>query len=501
MEVTLWPVYDNNKVVGAEGILRDVTEKKIMLEELRKSEAKYRLIVENSRDIIVTVDTKGKRTYVSPAVEKILGYKAEDLIGKSVFEFVHPDDVEDVKNTFFTCLKERKPGVARHRYLRKDGKWIWMESIGSPVVINNVVQGAVIVVRDITERIEMDRKIRESEEKFRKIFENSPSSVAIVDENAVFVDANPTFVKDVGYNPVGKEVHNVFPADVAEKRVECIKQAILNNSIITLEDRIGNRYFLSHFVPIELHNKKHCVVIIRDLTDLIRLNRLLNAVNSINKLILHTLDKNELLRRVCIELATLEDYLSVWIGLAKRKYIHEIASIGIKIGKIEIDDDSQPCKVVRSALNLKKHLIVRRDQNCADCPLAKHYKYEFCIAFPMIYEDVEGVILLYSDVLPTQREIEILQTLANDIAFAIEAINLNEVKRRAYEQIEKNIEQFAYLADRIRNPLAVISGYLEVAEVKDVKENLANQIERIVKILDELDEEWIKTERLRRRIF
>jgi len=57
------------------------------------------------------------------------------------------------------------------------------------------------------------------------------------------------------------------------------------------------------------------------------------------------------------------------------------------------------------------------------------------------------------------------------------------------------------LADRVRDLLAVIAGYLEIGDLKDVKDEIANQIERIVKILDGLDEEWIKTEKVRKYIF
>ena len=123
------------------------------LEELNEREQRFRSMVENGSDIITITDPEGVTRYESPSIERILGYKPEELVGKGIFSFIHPDDVDRVRVMFATLGKT--PGVAlsvEYRFRHKDDSWRILESIGKNFIDATAVGGIVANTRDITER-------------------------------------------------------------------------------------------------------------------------------------------------------------------------------------------------------------------------------------------------------------------------------------------------------------------------------------------------------------
>jgi PAS domain S-box-containing protein len=111
-----------------QGYLVDVSDRRAADEALRRSEEIYRLVVEGSRDLIAVIDMDGTTTYVSPAVEKLLGYRPDELIGAQWGGHVHPEDAPAVRSYF----ESRGAGLdvigtmsARTRH--KDGTWVTLE--------------------------------------------------------------------------------------------------------------------------------------------------------------------------------------------------------------------------------------------------------------------------------------------------------------------------------------------------------------------------------------
>ncbi|KAA0544900.1 PAS domain S-box protein [Bacillus sp. BGMRC 2118] len=134
------------KIIGTS---QDVTERTIEQESLRRSEELYELITTNSQDIIMYIKLEGNIRFVSPAVEKVLGYKPEQLHGVSVKELIHPDELEEVLK-----INLNKTDVFTGRFLHRDGHYVWIET--SLKVIhhsNGVIDKILAIGRDITERI------------------------------------------------------------------------------------------------------------------------------------------------------------------------------------------------------------------------------------------------------------------------------------------------------------------------------------------------------------
>ncbi len=112
-------------------------------------------------------------------------------------------------------------------------------------------------------------------------------------------------------------------------------------------------------------------------------------------------------------------------------------------------------------------------------------------------DELEGKIIIGSKKGFLDDEREILLTLASDLAFAIEATKTEEEKWIAFEQIERNIEQFAILADQIRNPLAAISLITEMEVHGRTRDRIMDQIKRIKELLTMLDRGWLDSEAVR----
>lgn len=134
------------KIIGTS---QDVTERTIERESLRRSEHLYELITENSKDIIMYLKLNGTIRYVSPAIEKILGYTPEYLNGSSINELLHPEEMEQVYK-----LNPENLDVFTGRFLHRDGHYVWIET--SIKVIRNpdgTIDKILAIGRDISERI------------------------------------------------------------------------------------------------------------------------------------------------------------------------------------------------------------------------------------------------------------------------------------------------------------------------------------------------------------
>ena len=146
-------------------------EQRIILrtKELRESEEKYRLISDNANDIITVFDKKLKLQYINDIYEKISGFSEEEVRGKSPIEFMHPADIKKAIKIFKDSLKI---GIwnGEFRMRHKDGSFFWVEVSGKRIYDQNNKAKIIVISRDISERKLIEQKLRESEEKYRKAY-------------------------------------------------------------------------------------------------------------------------------------------------------------------------------------------------------------------------------------------------------------------------------------------------------------------------------------------
>lgn len=128
---------------------------------LRESEARLRCITDNMLDMVVQTDGLGRYVYVSPSHQAALGYAAEDLIGRSMFEYVHPDDRDQAIATALTARDATLITRMEVRFQHAAGHYVWLETVGNPLIDQQGrVVGAIMGSRDITRRKQADAQIR-----------------------------------------------------------------------------------------------------------------------------------------------------------------------------------------------------------------------------------------------------------------------------------------------------------------------------------------------------
>lgn len=151
-------------VTAIAGIARDITRNKQAEEALRDSEAKYRLIAENMRDIIGALDSNGAIKYISPSYRIVLGSRSTNFHLKYEFQRIHPEDRPCVTEKFTEMMKTQTACQIECRYLHYNNNWIMLDALLSPVLGDNgKVDQIVFVVRDVTDRKTAEELLRKSD--------------------------------------------------------------------------------------------------------------------------------------------------------------------------------------------------------------------------------------------------------------------------------------------------------------------------------------------------
>jgi PAS domain S-box-containing protein len=143
--------------------MQDITARKVAEENLRESEERYRLLVENSSELILEVSLEGIVLYASPNHLQFTGRAPRELVGRSVFQHVHPEDLAQVQARFRDRVAS---GLFRNQFA--DGSWHWLESMGRIFQLSSGVQRGVIVSRDVTDRVRAEETRKRLEEQLRQ---------------------------------------------------------------------------------------------------------------------------------------------------------------------------------------------------------------------------------------------------------------------------------------------------------------------------------------------
>lgn len=198
-------IKDNvGNIVSIEGTLLDITERKKNEEELRRQAEAISAIVDTSQDWIWSINIQGIHTYSNKAIDRILGYSDDELVGKNSMELMHDEDRQKVEAKFPFWISEKqgwKELILRWKH--KDGSWRHLESSSVPIIDRDgTVLGFRGVDRDVTERIKAKEALQESEKRFRFLAENAHDMIYRMSlPNGIYEYVSPAATKIFGYNP------------------------------------------------------------------------------------------------------------------------------------------------------------------------------------------------------------------------------------------------------------------------------------------------------------
>jgi len=165
----------------------------ILNQQLKIMEERYRLNFENATDAIYTIDTDLNILSVSPSVERILGYKPQDFIGRPVSDLGYiltPESFDQIKTDISLALKGEIIPSTVYRFITKDGTIKHGEVSGSPIMRDGKIIGMISIARDITDRKRAEEKLSESERKYRELYDFLPIPVYEMDLEANITSAN-----------------------------------------------------------------------------------------------------------------------------------------------------------------------------------------------------------------------------------------------------------------------------------------------------------------------
>ncbi len=181
--------------------VRDVTERKRIETALRESRHQFNRMMDSVSDIIMVLDAQGNITFESPSTARILGYSPGHFIGTSPFPLIHEEDVENVLAEFAEVIRNENTGTpTEFRIRRADGSWIWLAAVGNNLSEAPGVQGMVITARDVTEKRQMEDKLRQSEARFRDLAELLPQVIFEMNQEGVFTYMNRFGLSLFGYS-------------------------------------------------------------------------------------------------------------------------------------------------------------------------------------------------------------------------------------------------------------------------------------------------------------
>jgi PAS domain S-box-containing protein len=196
---------------GSIGVVRDITERKRMESALRESEKRFRQVVANAKEWIWEVNADGLYTYVGPIVERILGYKPEEILGRKYFhDFFHPDDADQLRAQVFEIFSRHDVfSEFQTRNLHKDGRVVWLLRSGVPIFDDHQrligYRGADV---DITERMRIHEILDRKQKNLEAIFDAAPAAMLLVSEEMVVTRANEA-IRQMS----GKEFRDIIGSD------------------------------------------------------------------------------------------------------------------------------------------------------------------------------------------------------------------------------------------------------------------------------------------------
>jgi PAS domain S-box-containing protein len=169
VELTILPIKQGSEEFFC-AFIRDISTRKRTEEAIKNSELRFRSLIEKGNEIIAMHDREGRVVYISPSVEKVLGYTVDDRIGKDAFEFIHKDDVVRIKKILGQLLTE--PGAtaqAQWRHRHADGSWHWMEGVATNLLHDSAVGAIVHNFRDSSEREKIETELIEKNTELQKL--------------------------------------------------------------------------------------------------------------------------------------------------------------------------------------------------------------------------------------------------------------------------------------------------------------------------------------------
>ena len=442
---------------------------------LEESEDWYRDLVEHSQDLLCVHDLQGRILSVNPVPARLLGYSVEEVMRKPLRDFVDPQ-FHDQFDAYLREIERAAEARGLMAVVTRSGEkriWEYHSTLRTEGVVTPIVR---TIGHDVTERVRAEKALRESELRFRAVYERSPIGIALVDSRSGrFLQVNPKFCEIAGRREeellridVGSITHpddigqtSEFLRQLAEEKLASYK---MDKRYLRPDGSV--RWVRILVVPMwgKGGKRRWHMGLVEDITEQkraqeaqCRLNRELRAISNCNQTLLRAVDEQTLLNDICRIVCDEAGYRMAWVGYAQHdeaKTVRPIAWAGVEDGYLAAANvswaDTERGRGPGGAAIRNGASVYIQDfptdprfapwrENALQCG------YRSAISVPLKDDNANtfGELAIYSAEPNafTPDEIRLLEGLAGDLAFGITVMRARVERKRAEEAIATLVQR------------------------------------------------------------
>ncbi|MCE7742651.1 MAG: PAS domain S-box protein [Candidatus Heimdallarchaeota archaeon] len=476
---------EEGKTLGVIAVIEDITERAKAELALKESEEKFRQTFDLSNDGIMLHDVKGNIIDVNQRAKDLLGYSKTEFLSLRIAQ-LHPVTEHEASKDAFEEVQDKGSVQFETVFRRKDGSQFPADVSSSFFEVGGipVIQG---IVRDITERKKAEQELVESEEKFRQLFNNANDAIFLtrVDKatktTGNFIEVNDVACKLMEYSReelLDKKSLDITAPEDRDALAGSIEQFIKSGSA-TFESfqvtKSGVRIpteISSHIF--KLRDETVALSVLRDITERKQAEALLKESEERYRQLFH--NANDIIAVISVPRdGTIGKFVEVnQVALTKTGYGQ------VEITKLQLDQVIKDIKIEEIKAYFKE--MFEKDFITFERELQRKDGTNFPVeinATPFMLKGEISVLVTARDITERKRD-EVL-------------------RNQAYSQIAQNIEDFAELVDRIRNPLMGVMGYAELSESMH-SEVIIEEAKKIEEITKKISESYLETEQVRKII-
>jgi PAS domain S-box-containing protein len=489
--------------------------------EKKRIEEMYKTLIENTGTAMLISDPETVIKFANKEAEKMLEMPREEIIGKCWTEFVFKDELGRLLE--YAKLRDIDPSLAPETYETRivDGrgkvKHILLNI--SPIPRSRDHIASFI---DITELRKTQEMLKESEERYRTLFDKSRDGIILMGIDMKIIDCNNAALELLGLSKeevLGKSFLELgivsrddFPL-VMETFYKGLRERV-ETFELKVELRGETRWVEVSPTTLKKNRKPFAILnIIRDITERKKLET--NLRMGLDRLkILHEVDKGIIEGKSFEEISKLALHrlreLLGFEAVGLFKYDKDKNEIVLECFDSDVEIFENGFKLAfkpRLSMDYLRRGEISYVNNLLDLERLTDFEKELLkggirayVHVPLIVrEELMGILCLAAKKPKAfDEKLQFIVEISDQLAIALHEAKLFEIRVRSLERLEKNIEEFAILVDHIRNPLAIITGTAELRiEDEKVKEVIYDAVKKIEDVVSRLDKGWLESEQIR----
>ena len=414
--------------------------------ELVRREKYFRTLTEHSLDILCVLSREKRFLYVSPSVERVLGFTVEELQGVDAFGRVHPEDLPSVYGALHEAIEYPDRTVKiQFRYQKKDGTWMHLELIGQNRLDDPDAGGLVTNWRDVSDRRRVEEELRRSEEQYRLLFQDNPNPMWVFDlETLAFLEVNESAVQYYGYSR--EEFLAMKMSDLRQtgKGAPAGSVAAGNgeNGRIWKHRRKDGTFIDVEVVwsPMAFRNRFAALTMVTNVTE----RRRDEHRNQVFSRLSHRLGSATSAAEAATIICEASDALFNWSDFALDLYVAEKDEVFSLLNITTVDE--QRVKIPASAQRKGENDLIRRviakGAELLHTPGPKGHALDTMIVPVRKGNRAIGVLFVQSRMAGAyhERDLETLQTLADQCSGALERVRAEEALRESQKRFRDLFE-------------------------------------------------------------